>query len=87
MSYKCPLCNYRTISLQGLKLHFSKKHVSNICPLCRKRYKNINWHFYVYAKVYNDSQHLLLYYLYPNHTLDKSEKQVVEKLLSEVVYG
>jgi transcription elongation factor Elf1 len=86
MSYKCPFCEYHTISLHGLKMHFAKRHVSNECPICGKRYKNILWHFYVYAKVYNDSQHLLLYYLYPNRTLNESEKQVVEKLLG-VVYG
>jgi len=81
MVYKCPLCNYRAISLQSLKLHVQKKHSTDVCPICHKKSRNITGHFYLYAKMNRDPQHLLLYYLYARCQLTNKEKEAIEGLL------
>jgi hypothetical protein len=85
--YKCPLCSYKTISLNGLKMHIAKRHQIDECPVCKTRYRNLAGHFYIYARHHEDSQHLLLYYLFTRETLSSSEKKIIEKLLSEEVRG
>ncbi len=82
--YKCPLCEYRTISLQGLKMHFQKRHATDFCPLCGKKSRNITGHYYIVARTYNDRQHLLLFYLSTREVLDGAKKEEVEKLLATV---
>jgi len=84
MNYKCIFCNYRTISLQGLKMHVKKKHETDICPICGKKFRNLIGHFYIFSRVHDDSQHLLLYYLYTREILSFETKQKIEKLLTSV---
>jgi hypothetical protein len=79
--YKCPLCGYRTISFQGLKMHFQKRHTTDVCPLCGKKSHNITGHYYIVARTHGDSQHLLLFYLSTREVLDNTKKKEVEKLL------
>jgi hypothetical protein len=62
-------------------MHIAKSHPLDECPICKVRYRNLTWHFRVYGEVYDDAQHLVLYYLYSRHTLDHEEKEVVEKML------
>ncbi len=79
--YKCPLCEYKTISYNGLKMHMAKSHPLDNCPICGVKYRNLTWHFRVYGELYGDSQHLLFYYLYRHLTLNKAQKKLVEQML------
>jgi sarcosine oxidase delta subunit len=83
MKYRCPFCGYRGITLFALKMHVQKKHATDKCPICGVKSRNITGHYYIYAKTHNDTQHLLLYYLFTRDTLNSSEKEIIEKLLKE----
>ena len=77
--YKCPLCQFTTTRLFALKLHARQIHVLTVCPVCKKEYLNIYQHFYVHA--YNDSQHLVLCYLFTTSKLKSFAKRKVKELL------
>jgi len=77
--YKCPVCGFRTIRLFALKQHARRAHILTKCPVCKKEYLNIYQHFYVHA--YNDSQHLVLCYLFTTNKLGVSQRQKVKELL------
>lgn len=57
--YKCPICDYKSDTLLGIRLHATRKHNGNYCPLCNKKYKNLIKHLMRVSKY--DDDHKLLY--------------------------
>lgn len=44
---KCPFpnCSYTTESLIAMRIHFTKKHQADPCPICGEKVKNLYIHF------------------------------------------
>jgi hypothetical protein len=82
--YRCPFCNFRAVTLCSLKKHMDKYHLTDECPICRRRSRNITGHFYIYMTTHKDPQHTLLFYLYSRRRLDEKKKEEVKRLLETV---
>jgi len=54
---ECPFCGAEFKSLQSLKIHISKKHSLEVCPVCGKRCKKLGSH----AGNKKDEEHQKLY--------------------------
>jgi hypothetical protein len=55
------------------------------CPICHRKSKNITGHYYIYMVTHKDPQHTLLFYLYSRRRLNEKKKEEVRKLLEMVV--
>jgi len=62
MTLKCPLCDYKTKSLHGLRLHALKMHKSSYCPVCGRFYKKILEHLANFSN--RDEEHKKIYVLF-----------------------
>ena len=84
---RCPLCNFIAFSYIALKKHIRAKHsLTDKCPICNKRYKNLVAHFHRQAEL-SCEKHAVLYALYRqgtdrkrNEVLNRSRELLFEKL-------
>jgi len=43
--WRCPACDFRSKSFNGVRVHFIKMHMNGKCPACGKKYRSLMRHF------------------------------------------
>ena len=84
---RCPFCNYISFSYTALKKHVKAKHpLTDKCPICGKRCKNLVEHLH-HEAARGCEKHAVLYALYrdcrrrrTNNVFKRSAELVFEKL-------
>jgi len=83
LKYRCPFCGRRFSTFFKLRQHALVTHKSNVCPVCKKAFDNIDVHLALISK--EDERHRPYFLLLHHKGISRRNKQFKEFL--EMGYG
>ncbi|ACZ35742.1 zinc finger protein [Sulfolobus spindle-shaped virus 6] len=75
--FKCPMCDFVSVTLFAVKQHARREHTLTKCPVCQKQYRHLNQHFYFQY----DMEHLVFAFLFSKYKLPYHVRLTIKKKL------
>jgi len=68
----CPVCGYKSAAYNGIRIHFTRSHLNDECPVCGKKFKSVIMHLERMSDC--DLMHAICYALVARNSGKSSER-------------